>query len=68
MSGIMSDQSSNSDSLKSRLLFFAAGIIVAALLSTLDIGGVWALLGGVIAFILFGETYLYLTRSWSSGQ
>jgi len=59
----MSDQSSNSDSLKSRLLFFAAGIIVAALLFTLDIGGVWALLGGVIAFILFGEAYLSLTGS-----
>ncbi|PSQ30594.1 hypothetical protein BRD16_05010 [Halobacteriales archaeon SW_6_65_46] len=57
----MSDQSSNSDSLKSRLLFFAAGIIVAALLFTLDIGGVWALLGGSIAFILFGEAYLSLT-------
>ena len=64
----MSDQSSNSDSLKSRLLFFAAGIIVAALLSTLDIGRVWALLGGVIAFILFGEAYLFLTGSRSSGQ
>lgn len=63
----MSAQSSNSDSLKSRLLFFAAGIIVAALLSTLDIGGIWALLGGVIAFILFGEAYLFLTGSQSSG-
>ena len=63
----MSAQSSNNDSLKSRLLFFAAGIIVAALLSTLDIGGIWALLGGVIAFILFGEAYLFLTGRRSSG-
>ncbi|WP_444683165.1 hypothetical protein [Halorubrum sp. FL23] len=62
----MSDQSSNGESLKSRLLFFTAGIIVAALLSTLDIGGIWAILAGIIAFILFGEAYLFLTGNRSS--
>lgn len=64
----MSDQSSNSDSLKSRLLFFLAGIIVAALLSTFDIGGIWGILAGIITFILFGEVYLFLTANQSSGQ
>lgn len=64
----MSGQSSNSDSLKSRLLFFIGGIIVAVLLATLDIGGIWAVLAGILAFILFGEAYLYLTGNRSSGQ
>lgn len=64
----MSDQPSNSDSLKSRLLFFTAGIIVAALLFTLDIGGVWAVLAGIIGFILFGEAYLSLTGNQSPNK
>ncbi len=65
---MMSDQSSNSESLKSRLLFFIAGIIVVALLSTLDIGGIWVILAGILAFILFGEVYLSLTGNRSSSQ
>jgi len=68
MSGIMSDQSSNSESLKSRLLFFTGGIIVAALLVALDIGGIGAVLAGIIAFILFGEAYLSLTGNRSASQ
>ena len=64
----MSDQPSNSDSLKSRLLFFTAGIIVAALLSTLDIGGLWAVLAGIIGFIFFGEVYLSLTGNQSPNK
>lgn len=64
----MSDQSSNSKSLKSRFLFFIAGITIAALLSTWNIGGIWVILAGIIAFMFFGEAYLFLTGNRSSGQ
>ena len=64
----MPDQSSRPDSLTSRLLFFIAGAIVAVLLSTSDIGGVWAVPAGLLAFVLLGEAYLFLTRERPSGQ
>jgi hypothetical protein len=64
----MSNQPSNTESLKSRILFFIAGIAIAALLSTLDIGGIWAISVGIILFIIFGEVYLFLTGNRSTGQ
>jgi len=64
----MSGQLSNSNSLKSRLLFFIAGIAIAILLSTLDIDGIWVIPASIIALILFGEAYLSLTGNRSSSQ
>lgn len=64
----MPEQSSKRESLGSRILFLIAGIAVGVLLEILNIGGIWAVPVGILALILFGETYLFLTENWSSGQ
>ncbi|MFK5603882.1 MULTISPECIES: hypothetical protein [Haloferax] len=64
----MPDRSSNPDSLKSRLLFFVAGLLVAVLLFTLDVGGTWSVPAGILAFVLLGEAYLSLTGERPSGR
>ncbi|WP_157971680.1 hypothetical protein [Halorussus litoreus] len=64
----MPDKTSKPDSLKSRLLFFIAGITVVVLLSTLDVGGIWVVPVGILAFVLLGEAYLSLTGKRPSGQ
>jgi hypothetical protein len=64
----MPEQSSKRESLGSRILFLSAGIAVGVLLEILNIGGIWAVPVGILALILFGETYLFLTGNWSSGQ
>lgn len=64
----MSGQSSKSNSLKSRLLFFIVGIATVTILSTLDIVGAWVIPAGILVFITFGEAYRFLTSKRSSGQ
>jgi len=64
----MPEQSSKRESLGSRILFLIAGIAVGVLLEILNIGGIWAVPVGILALILFGESYLLLTGNWSSDQ
>ena len=64
----MSAQSSNSDSLKSRLLFFIVGIATVIILSELDIVGAWVIPAGILVFVIFTEAYRFLTSKRSSGQ
>ena len=64
----MPEQSSKRESLGSRILFLSAGIAVGVLLEILNIGGIWAVPVGILALILFGETYFFLTGNWSTGQ
>ena len=48
-------------SLLSRLAFLAAGALVGAALTALDVGGLLAVPLAAVAFIVVGELYLFTT-------
>lgn len=64
----MDRRSSFDRSLVSRLLFFAAGVATATVMSAVGIGGFWTIPVAILALVVFGELYLYFTKTTSYEQ